>query len=215
MDCGSLVVRSPRHGNNHVLLFLFVGDVRKLIDDLNYCAEHGKLARKKVLFNFISDAVRSVRLDGRGHIYHESTHRVFEMLKHYGGPRSHRFVRANLAGMHLRTTEKRCVLCGIGTPPPRERVATAAAPNPPPRASLCAPRSARRVPRTGIKPLALARALARSPALALALARLRRSLSRALALSLSVVDGFGKRRSGTSCLIMTSQPCLLFLCCPP
>ena len=125
-----------------MLLFLFVGDVRKLIDDLNYCAEHGKLARKKVLFNFISDAVRSVRLDGRGHIYHESTHRVFEMLKHYGGPRSHRFVQANLAGMHLRTTEKRCV----------------------------APR---------------------------------------------VVDGFGKRRSGTSCLIMTSQQCLLFLCCPP
>lgn len=125
-----------------MLLFLFVGDVRKLIDDLSYCAEHGKLARKKVLFNFISDAVRSVRLDGRGHIYHESTHRVFEMLKHYGGPRSHRFVQANLAGMHLRTTEKRCV----------------------------APR---------------------------------------------VVDGFGKRRSGTSCLIMTSQPCLLFLCCPP
>ena len=100
---------------------LFVGDVRKLIDDLNYCADHGKLARKKVLFNFISDAVRSVRLDGRGAIYHESTHRMFEMIKHYGGPRTRRFIQGNLAGMHLRTTERRCVkercaLCGIGIP---------------------------------------------------------------------------------------------------
>ena len=128
---------------------LLVGDVRKLIDDLNYCADHGKLARKKVLFNFISGAVRSVRLDGRGVIYHEPTHRMFGMIKHYGGPRTHRFIQGNLAGMHLRTTERRCVkercaLCGIG-----------------------------------------------------------------------LVDGFGKRRSGTSRLIMTSQPCLLFLCCPP
>jgi len=102
---------------------LLVGDVRKLIDDLNYCADHGKLARKKVLFNFISDAVRSVRLDGRGVIYHESTHRMFEMIKHYGGPRTHRFIQGNLAGMHLRTTEwrrvqERCALCGIGIPPP-------------------------------------------------------------------------------------------------
>ena len=39
------------------------GDVRRLIDDLQYCAAQGKVERKQeVLFNFISDAVRSVRL---------------------------------------------------------------------------------------------------------------------------------------------------------
>ena len=181
------------------------GDVRRLIDDLKYCAAQGKVERKQVLFNFISDAVRSVRfvslyiiqkpplslhtddinharrqtnpaaarscarthalavshpswsqqsavsprsrrtrresrarslatrqyrrhvnvlilnserpisapsalqvrLDGSMSHYHESTHRMYEMLKHYGGPRSHRFIEANLAGPHLRTTEKR------------------------------------------------------------------------------------------------------------
>ena len=39
--------------------------------------------------------------------YDESTHRCYEILKHYGGPRSHRFIEANLAGPHLRTTGKR------------------------------------------------------------------------------------------------------------
>ena len=109
---------ATQHRSPAAMCALLVGDVRKLIDDLNYCADHGKLARKKVLFNFISDAVRSVRLDGRGVIYHESTHRMFGMIKHYGGPRTHRFIQGNLAGMHLRTTERRCVkercaLCGI------------------------------------------------------------------------------------------------------
>ena len=119
------------------------GDVRRLIDDLQYCAAQGKVERKQVLFNFISDAVRSVRswtswtsiscvikktppssltppspvdvlplllqvrLDGKMSHYHESTHRCYEILKHYGGPRSHRFIEANLAGPHLRTTGKR------------------------------------------------------------------------------------------------------------
>ena len=83
------------------------GDVRKLVDDLKYCHDSGKLERKKVLLHFIMDTVHSLRHDGRGIKFHESTHRVFEILKHYGGPRTHRFVEANLAGMHLRTTEKR------------------------------------------------------------------------------------------------------------
>ena len=93
------------------------GDVRKLIDDLTECAKDGKFESKQALLHFFMDAARGLNLatvgeDGelkmsRGMQWHESTHRIFEVLKHYGGPRSHRWVESNLIGMHLRTTEKR------------------------------------------------------------------------------------------------------------
>ena len=82
------------------------GDVRKLIDDIRCCAKAGKFEKKKNLFNFIADAAKHMRHDGHI-VYHESTHRMFEMLKHYGGPRSNRLFIANAFGPHLRTTEKR------------------------------------------------------------------------------------------------------------
>ena len=93
------------------------GDVRKLIDDLTECARDNKFEGKKALLHFFMDAARGLNLasvngDGvlvmsSGMRWHESTHRIFEVLKHYGGPRSHRWVQKNLLGMHLRTTEKR------------------------------------------------------------------------------------------------------------
>ena len=93
------------------------GDVRKLIDDLSACAKDGKFEGKQALLNFFLDAARGLKLasfgdDGElkmscGVRWHESTHRIFEVLKHYGGPRSHRWIQKNLFGMHLRTTEKR------------------------------------------------------------------------------------------------------------
>ena len=93
------------------------GDVRKLIDDLTQCAKDGKFESKKVLLNFFLDAARGLNLadvddDGVLHMssgtrWHESTHRIFEVLKHYGDPRSHRWIQKKMFGMHLRTTEKR------------------------------------------------------------------------------------------------------------
>ena len=91
------------------------GDVRKVIDDLKFCAAGVKFERKQVLLNFIKDAVNSVRHNGHGIHYHEPTHRTSEMLKHYGGPRSNRLLQANLFGPHLRTTEKRYVPTDVAT----------------------------------------------------------------------------------------------------
>ena len=74
------------------------GDVRKLIDDLSACAKDGKFEGKQALLNFFLDAARGLKLASFGDDGE---------LKHYGGPRSHRWIQKNLFGMHLRTTEKR------------------------------------------------------------------------------------------------------------
>ena len=93
------------------------GDVRKLIDDLQACARDGKFESKQVLLHFMMDAAKAVRMatlgtDGTlrmspGMRWHDSTHQTFEVLKHIGGPRSHRWVGDNLIGMHERTSAKR------------------------------------------------------------------------------------------------------------
>lgn len=84
-------------------------DVKKVTDELTKAYEDGKFEGKATLFNFISDLVTTVARSGRrGAVkYHKTTHRFFGVLRKLGGPRTQRFMVANLGGPSEVTTRQR------------------------------------------------------------------------------------------------------------
>lgn len=90
------------------------GDLRKLTDDLAKAWDDGKFKSRRHLFDFIADLTHSVVLTdddagkrSKNMKWHESSHRIFQVMTKIGGPRTQRFIAANLESPDMRTIERR------------------------------------------------------------------------------------------------------------
>ena len=90
------------------------GDLRKLTDDLTKAWDDGKFESRRHLFDFIADLTHSVVLTdddagkrSKNMRWHESSHRIFQVMTKLGGPRTQRFIAANLESPDRRTIERR------------------------------------------------------------------------------------------------------------
>ena len=71
------------------------GQIRQITDDLNKAYANGSLEGREVMLNFISDVARNASRKDPGKRWHASTARVYQVLKIWGGPRCHLFMKAN------------------------------------------------------------------------------------------------------------------------
>jgi hypothetical protein len=86
------------------------GDINALVADIDKCERQGKWEQRHVLFDFLRDIIHSVALTdsesgqrSRNMRWHESTSRVFAVLKMIGGPKVNRFMHETLESASYRT----------------------------------------------------------------------------------------------------------------
>jgi hypothetical protein len=90
------------------------GEIKQLIDYILRCERAGKFEERKAVFDFVSDMLRSLALTdattgrrSKNMRWHESTLRVFAIMKILAGPKISRYVQATLeapsASTHSRT----------------------------------------------------------------------------------------------------------------
>lgn len=83
------------------------GQVRQITDDSIKAYDNGSLKGKETLVNFVSDIARNLVAKGKGgRRLHGSTKRVFEVVKQWGGPRTHQFIIANFEGPAIETVRR-------------------------------------------------------------------------------------------------------------
>jgi len=83
--------------------FAFRGDVKAIVDDVIAIEKAGKFEQRAGLLNMVRDMLHSLRLrDGaegthsKGMRWHQSTKRIFAVLRKYGGAKVHRFLHETL-----------------------------------------------------------------------------------------------------------------------
>ena len=78
------------------------GAMGKIVEDLIGAYDGGKLAGKESLLTFFADIARNLRIEkkdgskNRRNRWSESTHRIYQVLMKFGGPRSHVFIRKSV-----------------------------------------------------------------------------------------------------------------------
>mmetsp|Transcript_15948 Transcript_15948/g.49340 ORF Transcript_15948/g.49340 Transcript_15948/m.49340 type:complete len:428 (-) Transcript_15948:389-1672(-) len=84
------------------------GDIIAIAKDLNEAHATGKLVGKEATVNFIRDLVHALLLgsNSKNMRWSADSSRIMQILNKLGGPRTMRFFRATLAGMHQRTIER-------------------------------------------------------------------------------------------------------------
>ena len=87
------------------------GNLSAIVKDLHACHDKGSFEDKAAALNFIRDLVRHAKncdesgKPSHGTVYSEETHRIFCLLRKFGGPRTHFALKANIGGPHVSTTE--------------------------------------------------------------------------------------------------------------
>ena len=89
------------------------GDTSQMLRDIKWLSENGGFEEQRVLLNFLCDEVKMARRkqegkDARGNRWHETTHRLFDIIRLQAGPRINALLRANLGAASDSVTSRHC-----------------------------------------------------------------------------------------------------------